>query len=60
LEDVDVPVRICLGSRDLLIGALSAGRLTAAIPRAELVPLPGCGHVPMIDDPELVARSITR
>jgi pimeloyl-ACP methyl ester carboxylesterase len=59
LGDVDVPVRVCLGSRDLLIGALSAARLVAAIPDAELVPLPGCGHVPMIDEPELVARAMT-
>jgi pimeloyl-ACP methyl ester carboxylesterase len=58
LAEVGVPVRVCLGSRDLLIGALSAPRLVSAIPGAELVPLPGCGHVPMVDDPRLVARAI--
>ncbi len=58
LSGVDVPVRICLGSRDLLIGAISAPRYVAAIPGAELVALPGCGHVPMHDDPDLVARVI--
>jgi pimeloyl-ACP methyl ester carboxylesterase len=28
------------------------------VPNAELVRLPGVGHVPMLDDPELVARTI--
>jgi len=59
LGDVDVPVRVCLGSRDLVIGAVSAPRMVAAIRDAELVPLPGCGHVPMSDDPQLVARAMT-
>jgi pimeloyl-ACP methyl ester carboxylesterase len=59
LSDIAVPVRICFGTRDLVIGALTAPRFAAAIPGAELVPLPGCGHVPMADDPELVARTIT-
>jgi pimeloyl-ACP methyl ester carboxylesterase len=30
--------------------------VTALIPQVELVRLPGCGHVPMTDDPLLVAR----
>jgi pimeloyl-ACP methyl ester carboxylesterase len=59
LTGIAVPVRICFGTRDLVIGALTAPRFAAAIPGAELVPLPGCGHVPMADDPELVARTIT-
>jgi pimeloyl-ACP methyl ester carboxylesterase len=59
LSDIAVPVRIGFGTRDLVIGALTAPRFAAAIPGAELVPLPGCGHVPMADDPELVARTIT-
>lgn len=29
-----------------------------ALPAAEWVTLPGCGHVPMYDDPELVVRTI--
>lgn len=27
-----------------------------AIPHARFVPLPGCGHIPTYDDPELVSR----
>jgi pimeloyl-ACP methyl ester carboxylesterase len=58
LAEVRVPVRIALGSRDLLIGAPNAPRFVAAIPGAELVRLPGCGHVPMADGPERVAAAI--
>jgi pimeloyl-ACP methyl ester carboxylesterase len=58
LAGVRVPVRVCVGSRDVLIGAPNAPRFVAAIPGAALVPLPGCGHVPMADDPALVARAI--
>jgi pimeloyl-ACP methyl ester carboxylesterase len=59
LGDIDVPVRICFGTQDLMIGALTAPRFAAAIPGARLIPLVGCGHVPMADDPQQVANSIT-
>jgi pimeloyl-ACP methyl ester carboxylesterase len=58
LGDICVPARICFGTVDVMIGALTAPRFAAAIPGAELVPLPGCGHVPMGDDPGLVAGAI--
>jgi pimeloyl-ACP methyl ester carboxylesterase len=41
-----------------MLGVFTAPRFAAAIPLAELVPLLGVGHVPMLDDPELVARTI--
>jgi pimeloyl-ACP methyl ester carboxylesterase len=58
LAEVDVPVRIGVGSRDVLIGAPNAPRHVAAIPRAQLEWLPGCGHVPMADDPRRIADVI--
>ena len=58
LGDIQVPVRVAYGMLDLMLGVFTAPRFAAAIPRAELVPLPGVGHVPMLDDPELVARTI--
>jgi pimeloyl-ACP methyl ester carboxylesterase len=58
LSGIDVPVRVCVGSRDLLIGAPNAPRHGAAIPGAQVSWLPGCGHVPMADDPERVADVI--
>jgi pimeloyl-ACP methyl ester carboxylesterase len=59
LAEISVPARICFGTRDMLIGAVTAPRFAATIPGAQLIPLPGCGHVPMGDDPELVAGAIT-
>jgi pimeloyl-ACP methyl ester carboxylesterase len=58
LGAIRVPVRIAYGTHDLLLGALTAPRFAAVIPGAELVRLPGGGHVPMVDAPALVARTI--
>ncbi len=52
----DVPVTIAWGSRDLLMRRPRAASITRMIPHARLLRLPGCGHVPMNDNPELVAH----
>ena len=55
-----LPVTIAWGTRDRL---LPQGQILVAkawLPDARLVPLPGCGHVPMTDDPALVARVLLR
>ncbi|WP_406002137.1 alpha/beta fold hydrolase [Streptomyces sp. NBC_00829] len=58
-DDVpDVPVTIGWGARDRLLLRRQGVRAKHAIPAARLVRLPGCGHVPMNDDPALVARVI--
>ncbi|WP_432585612.1 alpha/beta fold hydrolase [Streptomyces sp. HD1123-B1] len=58
-DDVpDVPVTIGWGSRDRLLLRRQGVRAKQVIPGARLVRLPGCGHVPMNDDPALVARVI--
>ncbi|MFB6986019.1 alpha/beta fold hydrolase [Streptomyces sp. NPDC056304] len=57
----DVPglrVTVAWGSRDRLLLRRQGIRAKHAIPGARLVRLPGCGHVPMNDDPALVARVI--
>jgi pimeloyl-ACP methyl ester carboxylesterase len=59
LDAVAVPVRICFGTRDVMLAPLTAPRYAAAIPGADLRPLHGCGHVPMADDPARVAAAIT-
>jgi pimeloyl-ACP methyl ester carboxylesterase len=51
-----VPVTISWGTRDHLLLPGQAQVAKARIPGAQIVLLPGCGHVPMTDDPELVAR----
>ena len=58
LGEIQVPVRVAYGMLDLMLGVFTAPRFAAAIPQAELVSLPAVGHVPMLDDPELVARTI--
>lgn len=53
---LDVPVTVAWGTRDRLLPRRQGVRAKKLIPGARLVRLPGCGHVPMNDDPALVAR----
>lgn len=52
----DVPVTIAWGTHDRIIRRPRAELVTRLIPHARLLSLPGCGHVPMSDDPALVAH----
>ncbi|WP_267243280.1 alpha/beta fold hydrolase [Streptomyces sp. PR69] len=54
----DVPVTIAWGTKDRLLLRRQGVRAKHVIPGARLIRLPGCGHVPMSDDPALVARVI--
>ncbi len=58
LTDLRTPALIGWGTRDMLLPVRQASRWTALIPGAELRELRGLGHLPMIDDPDLVARTI--
>jgi pimeloyl-ACP methyl ester carboxylesterase len=51
----DVPVTIAWGSRDRLLPPSQARIARQRLPHAKFIDLPGCGHVPMTDNPELVA-----
>ncbi|GAA0660762.1 alpha/beta fold hydrolase [Streptomyces thermocarboxydovorans] len=53
-----VPVTVAWGAKDRLLLPRQGVRAKQTIPHARLVRLPGCGHVPMNDDPALVARVI--
>ncbi|MFC8292428.1 alpha/beta fold hydrolase [Streptomyces sp. NPDC057242] len=53
-----VPVTVAWGTRDRLLLRRQGVRAKHALPGARLVRLPGCGHVPMNDDPALVARVV--
>jgi pimeloyl-ACP methyl ester carboxylesterase len=58
-EDIPgLPVTVAWGTRDRILVRRQGIRAKYVIPRARLVRLPGCGHVPMNDDPALVARVI--
>lgn len=54
----DVPVTVAWGVKDRILFPRQARRARRALPGARHVALPGCGHVPMSDAPELVARLI--
>lgn len=52
-----MPVTLVWGEKDHLLPAKA--RLTDELPaEVRSVTLPGCGHLPMWDDPELVSRTI--
>ena len=53
-----MPTTIGWGARDLLLPRWQSSRLRRALPDAAVYVLPGCGHVPMGDDPALVADLI--
>ncbi len=55
---VGTPVTVAWGNRDRLLIPRQGVRAKSVIPQARLVRLPGCGHVPMNDDPALVARVV--
>ena len=56
-DDVcDIPVTVAWGTHDRLLLRRQGVRAKNIMPGARLVRLPGCGHVPMSDDPALVAR----
>lgn len=54
--EIDVPVTVAWGAKDRLLLPRQARRAAHAIPRARVLLLDGCGHVPTWDDPEQVAR----
>ncbi|MBL1109139.1 alpha/beta fold hydrolase [Streptomyces sp. 5-8] len=51
-----LPVTVAWGTQDRLLVRRQGIRAKQLIPHARLIRLPGCGHVPMNDDPALVAR----
>ena len=51
----DIPITVAWGSKDAMLPPYQAKRARRALPNARHLTLPGCGHVPMSDDPEQVA-----
>ena len=58
LEQIDCPVRVIWGTRDLLLPRRQGPRWVRHVPGAELLELPRLGHVPMGDDPGRVASTV--
>ncbi|MGA3524868.1 alpha/beta fold hydrolase [Melissospora conviva] len=53
-----VPVTVAWGTRDRILPYRQSRQARTRLPQARHVDLTGCGHVPMHDDPELVASVI--
>ncbi|HZZ51103.1 MAG TPA: alpha/beta hydrolase [Pseudonocardia sp.] len=53
-----VPLTVAWSARDRVLPPRQAQQAARLLPNAHHVRLPGCGHVPMSDDPTLVARTI--
>jgi len=51
------PITIAWGEKETLLPVEAHGK-TERIPQASIKTVPGVSHVPMIDDPGLVARTI--
>jgi pimeloyl-ACP methyl ester carboxylesterase len=50
-----IPVTVAWGTKDRLLPPRQVLVAKAALPRGRFLPLRSCGHVPMTDDPALVA-----
>jgi pimeloyl-ACP methyl ester carboxylesterase len=55
-----IPVTIAWGTRDRLLPPRQGLVARDRLPQASFLPLPGCGHVPMTDDPVLVSDILLR
>lgn len=55
---IQTPTLIVWGDRDRLVSPRVAARTAASIPGAELLMLPGVGHVAQMEDPVSVARAV--
>ncbi|MEE8601090.1 alpha/beta fold hydrolase [Euzebya tangerina] len=60
LPPPQVPTTIAWGTRDRLLFPRQGRRWHQALPGSRLVALPGLGHTPMPDDPEMVVEVVTR
>jgi pimeloyl-ACP methyl ester carboxylesterase len=55
-----VPVTVAFGSRDLVLLPWQSRHVEQLPSGTRIAPLPGCGHVPLFDDPEAVTTLITQ
>jgi pimeloyl-ACP methyl ester carboxylesterase len=59
LGAVRAPALVLAGDRDLLVSAQGLAELTAGLPHARRVVLPGCGHLAFLTRPEQVAEAVS-
>jgi len=57
-NDLEIPITIAFGDRDRMLRNSRYQRRDALPGHTIWIDLPGCGHVPMTDDPALIANTI--
>ena len=57
---IEAPVTVAFGSRDILLLPHQSRHFDQLPPDTRLAALPGCGHVPIADDPAAVAALIMK
>jgi pimeloyl-ACP methyl ester carboxylesterase len=60
LPAIHVPAVVITGLEDVLISPEQSRIMAASLPDAELVEIPGAGHMPMLESPSLVASALNR
>lgn len=58
-RQIPVPTTIAWGTRDLILPYVQSALAQERLPYVNHVALPHCGHVPMIDNPALIVKTIT-
>lgn len=58
-QDPTLPITVAWGTRDLVLPAGQRHRVAGYFPQARIIAMRGLGHVPMSDDPALIADIIT-
>lgn len=60
LQRLGLPALVLAGEQDAVISVESAKAMAEAIPGAQLVVVPGAGHVPSLEAPEATAAALRR
>lgn len=60
LEEIAAPVELIHGERDALVPLAVVHAALARLPDASLTVLPGCGHMPWLEEPARVAARVRR
>ncbi len=58
LHRIKIPVQLVWGNEDKLLPAAYAQAWLKKLPRARLLPIPACGHLPHVERPDQVASAI--
>jgi 3-oxoadipate enol-lactonase len=58
LKSITNPTLVMAGSEDATTPPALAGQLAVGIAKAQFVEMPGCGHCPQIENPELFVQAV--